>query len=415
MRFKSPPISLDSTAMAVTHITGSRELAAFCARVAGARYLAVDTEFMRESTYRPRLCLIQIAAADDGEAAVIDPLAPGMDLAPFQALMRDSGMLKIFHAARQDMEIFFQMMGALPVPIFDTQIAAGVCGYGDQIGYDALVQKTCGRRIDKSSRHSDWAKRPLKARQIDYAAADVTHLRDVYEKLHTTLEANGRSHWMAEEMALLSDPDTYEVDPDDAWRRLKFRNGKPRFVALLKELAGWREREARRLDRPRNWILRDDTLLGIAGAAPRTMDALMRVRGIQAGFAKDPKGQALLQAVKTGLEAPLEHTEPVAADPLSAEMLAVVDLMRVLLKACCAKAGVAGRMVATGDDLERIARDDNADTPALRGWRRDVFGAQALLLKQGRLALGADHHGVRVVSLDDQADAAGPGVMPRNE
>lgn len=384
-------------------ITDSEELAAFCAELRRHAYVCVDTEFIRDKTYWPQLCLIQLSAAADGDpgdgpAACVDVLAEGLDLQPVYELLADEGVLKVFHAARQDLEIFFIRTGRVPAPIFDTQVAAMVCGYGDQVGYEALVRKICRSDLDKSSRFTDWAARPLEAKQLRYALADVTHLRRIYESLAAQLETSGRADWLTEEMGVLTNPETYRTDPDEAWRRLKHRNAKPRMLAVLKEVAAWREREAQSRDVPRNRILRDDSLLDVAASAPTDGKALKRIRGLPGGFADGKFGAALLAAVERGLALPKEDRPVVErTEPLPSTLQPLVDLLKVLLKANAAEAGVASRLVANADDLERIAADDAADVPALKGWRRKLFGDQALALKHGRIALTAGPDGVELI------------------
>ncbi|HYC05607.1 MAG TPA: ribonuclease D [Azospirillaceae bacterium] len=382
----------------MTPITTTSDLAAFCDRLRGADYITVDTEFMREKTYWPQLCLIQVAGAD--EARIIDPLAEGIDLAPLFEIMRDESILKVFHAARQDVEIFFHLMGAVPKPIFDTQVAAMVCGFGDSVGYETLITKLTNGRIDKSSRFTDWSQRPLTDRQLTYALSDVTHLRPAYEKLRKRLAKTGREHWLDEEMGILTNPDTYRLEPDEAWRRLKVRTDKPRFIAILKEICAWREREAQRKDIPRNRILRDEALMEIAAHAPNSIDELARTRGLGANMASGRYGQELMAAVERARALPdseLPRTEPRTEPPPG--IAPIIELLRVLLKMVCDDNDVASRLVANASDLEAIAADDDADVQAMRGWRREVFGEQALALKHGKLALAISGKKVKLVPL----------------
>jgi ribonuclease D len=388
--------------MPIEPITDSSRLAAFCARLSEADYVTVDTEFMRENTYWPILCLVQVAGPN--EAACIDTLAAGIDLTPLYELMADSKVLKVFHAGRQDLEIFYHRMGSVPHPVFDTQLAAMVCGLGDQIGYEQLLAQTIGVTIDKSSRFTDWSRRPLSEKQLNYAMADVTHLRPVYEKLATRMEKTGRAHWLDEEMAVLTSPGTYRVDPEDGWRRIKGRGGKgKRYMGILVELAAWREREAQKRDLPRNRILRDEAIQEIASHAPRKAETLAHVRGVSQKMAEGSMGEGILKAVEDGIERP-EHSLP--ARPGRPERLPpglgpLTDLLKVLLKLNCEKQNVAPRLVASGDDLERIAADDEADVPALTGWRREIFGEQALALKAGKIALAAEGKNIRVLPLEN--------------
>jgi ribonuclease D len=386
-------------------ITETEALAAFCQRMATAEFVTVDTEFMREKTYWPKLCLVQLAGPD--EAAIIDAMAPGLDLAPLMALMVDPKVLKVFHAARQDIEIFYHLSGRVPTPIFDTQVAAMVCGFGDSVGYETLASKLARARIDKSMRFTDWARRPLSEKQLHYALSDVTHLRVAYERLQQQLDETGRSRWVDEEMATLTDPATYMPDPYEVWRRLKVRTTNPRFLYVLRELASWRELTAQERDVPRNRILRDDALLNIAAHAPRTEEELLRTRGLgHNGFSAAMK-QAILAAIERGRAAEASGTIEFEEKPeLPRGLAPVVDLLRVLLKMKCEAGDVAQRLVASGPDLELIAADDNADVPALHGWRREVFGADALALKHGDLALAVRGKTIKLVTLAERKAAA---------
>ncbi len=381
-------------------ITTNDDLAAFCARLGDAPFVTVDTEFLRDTTYWPKLCLIQMAGPD--EEAAIDALAEGLDLQPIYDLLTNPGLLKVFHAARQDMEIFYQRLdGKLPGPIFDTQVAAMVCGFGEQVGYDTLARKLTGAKIEKASRFADWSKRPLTDKQLSYALADVTHLRDIYRKLRDQLEASGRARWLDEEMAQITDPATYQMDPRDAWQRLKPKSGDRSYLALLRELAAWREREAQRRNVPRNRILRDEQIQDIAAHAPRTAKDLARTRGLSGDFAKGRMGEAVLAAVEHALSLPPEERpQSPRKNETPPGVAALVDLLKVLLKAKSESHGVAQKLLATTTDLERIAVDDQADVAALRGWRYDVFGAHALALKHGRIALAARGKRVAIVDLD---------------
>lgn len=382
----------------MTLIADSRELAAFCERQAHAEFIAIDTEFMRDTTYWPLLCVVQIAGPD--EAAAIDMLAGGLDPAPLFALLTNAQLLKVFHSARQDMEIFFHLLGRLPGPIFDSQVAAMVCGFGDSVAYQTLARRLAGARIDKSSRFADWSHRPLTRRQIDYALADVTHLRPIYEKLRKKLEHNGREAWLSEEMAVLTDPDTYRLDPARAWRRLKPRSTDLTFLAVLQALAAWREREAQRRDTPRNRVIRDEQLLDIAAHRPDTAEQLARTRGLRQDFARGRVGQAILAAVAEGLAVPEgAGPKPVARPESNVDAGPLVELLKVLLKLKCQEHHVAQKLVANAADLEMIALDDKAPVPALSGWRREVFGEAALALKRGELALSADGNEIALIRL----------------
>jgi len=386
----------------MTLIAENAALTDFCQRQRQAEFIAIDTEFMRDKTYWPQLCLVQIAGPD--EAAAIDSLAPGIDLAPLHQLMADTKVTKVFHAARQDVEIFFHLTGKIPAPLVDTQVAAMVCGFGDSVSYENLAAKLAGARIDKSSRFTDWAQRPLTDRQLQYALSDVTHLRPAYEHLARRLAKTGRSEWVAEEMAVLISPATYRLEPREAWRRIKFRNDKPRALAILREIAAWREEEAQRRDLPRGRILKDESLCEIAAHAPHNVDELARCRGLSRSIAENKQGQAILAAVKRGLDIPANQLPPVPPRrDLPAGLGPVVELLRVLLKMRCEDHEVAQKLVASADDLELIAADDEADVPAMSGWRREIFGADALALKHGRLALTTVGRRVKVVSLSGSA------------
>lgn len=382
----------------MTLITDTAELARFCERQNEAGYITIDTEFMRDRTYWPKLCLVQIAGPE--ETAAIDTMAPGLELTPLFGLLANPRVLKVFHAARQDIEIFFHMTGQIPTPIVDTQVAAMVCGFGDAVSYENLASKLAGARIDKSSRFTDWAHRPLTDKQLQYALSDVTHLRPAYEKLNRRIEKSGRGQWVEEEMRVLTDPATYRLDPRDSWRRLKTRSENRRLLAVLREVAAWREEEAQSRDLPRNRIIKDESIVEIAAHAPTTVEDLARSRGMQRGFAEGRMGQAILAAVKRGLETPeADCPTPAPRVDLPPGLAPVVDLLRVLLKTKCEAHDVAQKLVASAEDLTMIAADDAADVPALSGWRREMFGGDALALKHGRLALTADGKRIQMVPL----------------
>ncbi|HHZ75454.1 MAG TPA: ribonuclease D [Rhodospirillales bacterium] len=382
-------------------IADSTSLTKFCDRLIKSSYITVDTEFMRDQTYWPRLCLVQIA--DEHEAAAIDTLAKGIDITPLLNLFTNPRILKIFHAARQDLEIFYRLMGRLPSPIFDTQIAAMVCGFGDSAGYDTLVRKLTDETIDKSSRFTDWALRPLSQRQINYALGDVTHLRQVYIKLNEMLGQNNRHNWMDEELSILRDTKNYTFAPEDAWRRIKYRAPKPRFLAILKEVAAWREIEAQNKDIPRNRIVRDESLIEISHHAPKTINDLSRARGLSLKKAEGSLGKALLNAVKAGLNVPSENLPEVKRDaPLPKGIGPITDLLKVLLKLKCEKHDVAQKLIATVNDMEQIAAfGQNANVPALQGWRQEVFGIDALRLRSGQLAMVIKDHNLELVEINN--------------
>jgi ribonuclease D len=385
-------------------IIDSAALAEFCARQRGAAYITVDTEFMRERTYWPILCVVQVAGPQ--EAVAIDALAPELDLAPLLALMNDTATLKVFHAARQDLEIFFHLSGAVPEPLFDTQIAAMVCGFGDSVSYETLVQRLAGAALDKASRFTDWSHRPLTERQVIYALGDVIHLRTVYERLQQRLARNGRSSWFAEEMAALTDAALYRAEPDESWRRFRLRGrGDSRFLAVLRALAAWRERAAQQRDLPRGRILRDEALIEIASHAPQGVEALARTRGLGKGIAEGKLGREILDAVALGIADP-DPPGPIAQKPQNPPGLGpLIELLRVLLKQRCEDFEVAQKLVASADDLEAIASDDAAPVAALHGWRREVFGADALALKHGTLALTAGRNRIELVPLPGKSAA----------
>jgi ribonuclease D len=382
----------------MTPIITTAALDAFCRRMADAPFVAVDTEFMRETTYWPKLCLVQVSSAEEG--AVIDPLAEGMDLAPLLGLMANERVEKVFHAARQDIEIF-AYLGVLPRPLFDTQIAAMAAGFGEQVAYDALVRQMLKIGLDKSSRFTDWARRPLSQAQLDYALADVTHLAALYPLLRDRLAAEGRLAWVTEEMTNLIDPANYDIDPEKAWRRLKPRRFTTKYLAVLRGVAAWRERTAQTRDQPRGRILKDDAIDEIATQLPTDTGGLDRLRSLPKGFASSRFGAEIVEAVRAALAdpdayAPIIERKATPANPASG---AIVELLKVLLKARSEDAGVASKLIATVADLEQIAADDAADVAALHGWRREAFGADALKLKRGELALVLDGARVRVVEV----------------
>jgi ribonuclease D len=382
-------------------ITSTDELAAFCERLAQAEYVTVDTEFMRENTFWPRLCLIQVGGPD--EARAIDPMVDGIDLAPLFALMANHEVLKVFHAARQDIEIFLHLSGRIPEPLFDTQVAAMVCGYGESVSYETLVAKIARASLDKSSRFTDWARRPLTDRQLKYALDDVTHLRSVYETLAAELDRTGRSSWLDEEMAILMDPATYRVEPSRAWQRIKTRTSNRKFLGVLKEIAAWREVEAQARDLPRGRILKDDALLEIAAHPPASIEELKQLRGVPRGFAEGHLGQSLVDVVGRSVPLPESEMPEVDRGVEGARGLGpLIELLKVVLKAKCEAHDVAQKLVASSADLERIAAGD-PDVPALHGWRRQIFGSDALALKEGRLALAAEGRRVKLVRIEPKA------------
>jgi ribonuclease D len=377
-------------------ITTTPELAALCDTLSKSDYVAVDTEFLREQTFWPLLCLIQLAGPE--AEAVVDPLAPGLDLAPFYQLMADTSTVKVFHAARQDIEIVFLKSGVVPAPVFDSQVAAMVCGFGDSISYVNLVKKTTGADLDKSSRFTDWSRRPLSPKQLDYALADVTHLRDVYLRLRQTLDKTGRTPWLQEEMGVLTNPGTYDTSPENAWQRLRLRVKGRKSLGVLVELAAWRERLAQQLDVPRGRVLRDDALYDIANQIPVNVEALGQLRTLSDGFARSQRAKEILEAVNAGAARDPKTLPKIERnESLSAEASATLELLKVLLKAAAAEHGVAPRIIASSEDLEQLAMSNEADILALQGWRRALFGEAALKLKRGELALTLVNGEVRAV------------------
>jgi ribonuclease D len=379
-------------------ITTTAELAALCERLGREEFVTVDTEFMREKTYYPELCLVQLSGTED--VAVVDAQAKGIDLAPLGALLAKPEVVKVFHACRQDVEIFLLLFGAVPVNLFDTQVAAMVAGFGDQVGYDALVSALTGGHIDKAHRFSDWSARPLTKAQVDYAAADVTHLREVYEKLTARLRVDGRLDWVAQEMAALADPASYRVDPERAWERLKLRTNNRRQLAIIQAITAWREREAQRVNIPRQRLVRDEQVPEIAALAPDDAGALSKARGITIGFAQGKSGQSLLAAIaaaKALSDEQLPRSE--RQRDTSRASPALVALLKVLLNAVAEQNNVAPRLVASSEDVEAMVLDETAENPALEGWRREMFGENALRLIRGEIALSAQGKRVKIVSV----------------
>jgi ribonuclease D len=376
-------------------ITTTAELAAVCQRMAAYPFVTIDTEFLRESTYYPLLCVAQMASPE--EAVVIDALAPGIDLAAFYELMANEKVMKVFHAARQDIEIVWHAAQLIPHPIFDTQVAAMVLGYGDSISYDQLVARITGDTLDKSLRFTDWTRRPLSEAQLRYAVSDVTHLRDVYLALVEDLKQRGRADWVAEEMSVLTSPETYRMEPENAWQRLKTRVRKPKELAVLIEVAAWREREAQSRDVPRARVLKDEAIADIAVQAPTSTERLKQLRSLPKGFERSRWGEAIVAAVARGLARDVKTLPLQSRVPQAVNGGAVVELLKVLLRMIAERHHVAAKVIATVDDLERIAASDKADVAALRGWRRELFGEKALALKHGKLALAIEQGKVAVV------------------
>lgn len=381
-------------------ITTTEQLAAACDRLAQHAAITVDTEFLRETTYYPQLCVVQMASETD--ELVIDTLADGIDLKPFFDLMANDAVLKVFHAARQDIEIIFHRTGVVPTPIFDTQVAAMVLGYGDSIAYDQLVERITGHRPDKTHRFTDWSRRPLTNDQLHYAVSDVTHLRKVYAALDADLTKRNRSEWVAEEMGVLTSPRTYDFDPERAWERMKTRVRKPKELAVLMEVASWREHEAQSRDVPRSRVLKDDTVADIATHAPNTLEKLANLRSIPKGFDRSKWGTDIIDAVKRGLARDPATLPKIEKPRHNNSGAATVELLKVLLRMTSETHAVASKVIATADDLEQIALNDNANVGALHGWRRELFGDAALALKHGRLALAIEKGRVTRVDRTDK-------------
>ena len=379
-------------------ISETAELVEACERLSHGDFLAVDTEFHRETTYWPQVCLIQIASADFD--CMVDPMVKGIDLTPLMDLLADPSRTKVFHAARQDLEIFTRIIGKTPGPIFDTQIAAMACGLGDSISYENLVSRVLKGTVDKSSQFTDWARRPLSEKQLRYARGDVVYLRKIYKILSDKLARQNRTDWIADEHAALLDPEIYAFEPANAWKRLKVRKYKSDYLAVLANVSAWRERAAQELDKPRGRILKDDAIQEIAQQKPRTADALERMRAVPNGFAKSKHGQGLIHAINQALDEPDKYAPEVERPESSGPPPgAVGELLKVLLKQVSDDAGVATRLIANAADIERLARDENPDIPALKGWRREVFGEKALKLKTGKVALAASPKGVKIIEL----------------
>lgn len=391
-------------------ITDSAELAQYCERLSDAPYICIDSEFIRERTYWPHFCLAQLAPPmpiDIGEKlragleddwrifpVLIDPLAPSIDLTPFYDLLMNPKIIKVFHAARQDLELFWHIIGKIPTPLFDTQLAASVCGYGDQVAYDSLVRQLVGVEIDKSARLTDWALRPLSPKAATYALGDVLYLGQVFQKLSAKINELGRKSWIDEEIAFLGKTDTYINPPEEAYKRIKRSGGSLKFRNLLQQLAAWREVTAQRKNLPRQRILRDDILVDIASHAPQTAKEIENLRSITAGFANSEYGREILNEIKQSLELPQkEWLKEISALKLTPANQSCLELLKLLLKLISNEAGVAARLIATSDELELLAFEDNPDIPALSGWRFKLYGEKALKLKQGKLLIGLDGSG----------------------
>jgi ribonuclease D len=380
-------------------ITITSELQAFCKRAETQPYITVDTEFIRESTYWPQLCLIQVGLAE--EAVAIDPLAENIDLSSFLELLQNANVTKVFHSGRQDIEIFYHLTGKIPNPIFDTQIAAMVCGFGDSVAYDALVQKYAKVSIDKSSRYTHWAQRPLTEKQLKYALGDVIHLRVIYEQLIKKITDDDRFHWLEEELSILKDPATYAMDPYSMWQKIRVRSAKPHMLAILREIAAWREITAQSRNVPRTRVLRDEVMLELGASAPTSVEDLGRMRGIPSFFLKGKEAQTILSLIEKALALPLEDCPQVKRGEESPPgATALVEMLRLLLKIKSEKYHVAQKLIATTTDLEEIARSLTPTSLALEGWRFEIFGKSALALKEGKIAIGLKNNKISLIPLE---------------
>ncbi len=386
-------------------ITKTSALAKICASYAESPYITVDTEFLRERTYWSQLCLVQMARPgddDETDAVLIDPLAQDIDLTPLYELMRNPDVIKVFHAARQDIEIFHHMGNVIPTPLFDTQVAAMVCGFGEQVGYETLVRKIARAQIDKSSRFTDWSRRPLSTKQRQYALADVTHLRGIYEHLSGRIEDTGRANWVSEEMAILTNPGTYDTDPSEAWRRVKTRNTSPIFLSILRSLADWRERTAQSRDVPRSRIMKDDALLEIAASRPKTIKDFSGLRLAQREARKPEATAEIIAAIEAGAAVPAAQRPKVPAPPKRKEgSTAVAEMLKVLLKARSEESGVAQKLIASSADIDALSSDELDGLPVMNGWRREVFGADALRICNGTAGLVARPGGVQLIDVPE--------------
>jgi ribonuclease D len=381
-------------------IQNQTQLDEFCASLAQCPYLTIDTEFLRDKTYFPRLCLLQMAGPGV-DARGIDPLGPELDWTPIKNLMANEAVLKVFHAARQDLEIFYHLYGVLPTPIYDTQVAAMVCGYGDQIAYNALVRDITGHELEKNAQFTDWSRRPLSTKQIRYALDDVIYLREVYEKLHAQLLEKNREEWVYEEMGVLNSPRTYQNPPEEAWHRVKIRSDRSDVLAILKTLAAWREKEAVRKDVPRSRILKDETLSDIALYKPRDQESLLQIRSLPSDIAKGKVGALILEMVIQTLDSPRESwPKSERKEPFPKNAQGTLEMLKMLLRINCAEAGVAAKLVSDSDDLERLAVEDAPDVQALKGWRMEVFGKDALDMKAGNIALGLTKGRIKKIKLN---------------
>lgn len=376
----------------MTVITDNKDLQKLCKTLSTAEFITIDTEFLRERTYYPKLCLIQVAGPD-AEPYAIDPLAKGLDMAPVYELMENEKVLKVFHAARQDLEIFYNLTGKVPTPVFDTQVAAMVCGFGESIGYNNLVARICDAHIDKGAQFTDWSRRPLTKKQLSYALADVTYLRDVYLELSQELDKEKRTEWVKEEMKILTSAETYQNPPELAWLRIKVKTRERKVLAVLKEVAAWREKEAQRRDVPRNRVLRDETMVDIAVHTPQNGDDLQRIRNIPGDMIRGKHADSLMKAIAKGLKTPKEDCPQLdKKERFPSDLVPVLEMLKMLLRIQASEHDVAAKLIANTSDLELLALNDKADIPVLKGWRYKVFGKEALALKQGKITLGLENN-----------------------
>lgn len=376
----------------MTVITDNKELKKLCKALSAEEFITIDTEFLRERTYYPKLCLIQVAGPDS-EPYAIDPLAKGIDMEPVYDLLENEKVLKVFHAARQDLEIFYNLTGKVPTPVFDTQVAAMVCGFGESIGYNNLVSRICDAHIDKGAQFTDWSRRPLTKKQLSYALSDVTYLRDVYKELSQELGKEKRTEWVKEEMKILTSAETYQNPPELAWQRIKVKTRERKVLAVLKEVAAWREKEAQRRDVPRNRVLRDETLIDMAVHMPQNSDGLKRIRNIPGDIVRGKHAESLIKAIDKGMGTPKEKWPDLDKKTrFPSDLIPVLEMLKMLLRIQASEHDVAAKLIANTSDLELLALDDKADIPVLKGWRYKVFGKEALDLKHGKITLGLENN-----------------------
>lgn len=383
-------------------IDSTAALTEFCRSLQNREFITIDLEFLREKTYYAKLCLIQVGAADD--AAVIDPLAEGLDLSPFVELLKNPGITKVFHSGRQDIEILYMLTGFIPKPLFDTQIAAMVCGYGDSVSYETLVKKICDVELDKSSRLSNWSIRPLDKSQLCYALSDVTHLVNVYQALREQLKQNGRIHWLDEEAEILKNPETYTVNPQDAWQKIKHRSHNPKMLTVLKELAAWRESRAQRKDTPRQNVIKDDLLLNIAALCPTSIEELEQIRNMRKEVATGKLGNEIIEVLNAARQIPASQYVKLPKErPLPQGAAGLHELLKLLLKLSSQESGVVAKLIASDDDLKRFATFKDRNNPILKGWRKELFGNRAIELRNGKLSIRYDNikHCVSITPVAD--------------